>query len=137
MRSSVEAGGEVGERLDAMLELADQRQAGVRELGAFERGGLGGEAVEGEVQVLLAGLVAEQFAVDLEAGKLRDRSRGPARDGPQVGRECAGRVGPVRVGVIVDGDREQVAAGVAHARERLVDRGDLPLADAGALLAGG
>jgi len=30
----VEAGGEVGERLDAMLELADQRQAGVRELGA-------------------------------------------------------------------------------------------------------
>ena len=133
----VEAGGEVGERLDAMLELADQRQAGVRELGACERGWLGGEAVEGEVEVLLAGLVAEQFGVDLEAGELRDRSRGPASDGPQLGRERAGGVGAVRVGAVVDGDREQVTAGVAHVRECLVDRGELPFAGAGALLACG
>ena len=69
---ALEPGGELGERVDAMLELADQRQAGVRELGAFERRGLGGEAVKGEVQVWLAGLVAEQFGVDLEAGELRD-----------------------------------------------------------------
>ncbi len=133
----VEAGGEVGERLDAMLELADQRQAGVRELGACERGGLGGEAVEGEVEVLVAGVVAEQFGVDLEAGELRDGSRGPATDGPQLGRERGGRVGAVRVGAVVDGDREQVTAGVADVRECLVQRGELPLAGAGAFLACG
>ena len=43
----------------------------------------------------------------------------PASDGPEVGRERAGRVGAVRVGVIVDVDREQITAGVAHPRERL------------------
>ena len=37
----VEPGGELGERLDAMLKLADQRRAGVRQLGAFERGLIG------------------------------------------------------------------------------------------------
>ena len=72
-----EASGEFGQGLRAMLELTDQRQARVGELRALQRGGLRGQAVEGEAEVLLAVVVAMQLGVDLKPGQLGDVSRGP------------------------------------------------------------
>jgi hypothetical protein len=93
--------------------------------------------VEAKVNVGLVGVIAEEFGVDLKSGELGDGPGRAGRDCRKMRGERAGGVGAVGVAAAAYGHGEQVAAGVAHAREHVVDRGDLSVARASALLTRG
>ena len=127
--------GELGEMLDAVLELAHERQTAVAQAGALDAGRRGGQPVERQ----LGDRMAEVIGADLHRWAGR-RARRPARAGR---RGCApgGRQRLFGVGARGysgrDGHREPLAARVPAPRDRRVYGVDLAVEAGGAVLGAG